>query len=153
MIKQTIKFKNFLGQERTEEHWFHITKTQVIMSGDRPYNEIIKLGQELQKRIPELEKAIAAEKAQPKKEGENPFELAFTPEELFKAETMRVMGRMLDLVIDLSYGVLVDDGDRFERSPEHLAKFKSSMAYDAMVERFMSDPEELQAFITQVMAV
>lgn len=153
MIKQTVKFKNFLGVERVEEHWFHITKAQVIMSGDRPYNEIIRLGQELQKRIPELEKAIKVGQERPKESDDSSFETAFTPEEIFKADTMRVMGRMLDLVIDLSYGVLTDDGDCFERSPEHLAKFKSSMAYDAMVERFMSDPEELQAFITQVMAV
>lgn len=54
--------------------------------------------------------------------------------------------------IDLSYGVLSDDGKYFSKSPEALAKFKSTQAYSDLYMSLLND-EEAAKFIKAVAPV
>lgn len=59
--------------------------------------------------------------------------------------------RAFDKLVDMSYGVKSADGKRFEKSPELLAKFKSSAAYDSLYMEIMSDTDKALAFIKGIM--
>lgn len=52
--------------------------------------------------------------------------------------------------IDLSYGVVSEDGEEFIKSPEELAKFKNSLAYDAFMDYIMTSENGASKFITSV---
>jgi hypothetical protein len=54
--------------------------------------------------------------------------------------------------IDLSYGVLSDDGKYFSKSPEALARFKSTQAYSDLYMSLLAD-EEAVKFIKAVAPV
>jgi len=50
MLKKTVKFKDFNDVERTEDLYFHVSKASVLTSSDEAYNEIMKIGLDLQER-------------------------------------------------------------------------------------------------------
>ena len=55
-----------------------------------------------------------------------------------------------DKFVDMSYGVVSDDGEEFVKSPEILAKFKSSPAYDAFMDYIMTSENGASKFIMGV---
>lgn len=50
-----------------------------------------------------------------------------------------------------SYGVKTPDGG-FDKDPKHLREFRNSAAYSALIEGFVSNPEEAGAFINGIVA-
>lgn len=48
----------------------------------------------------------------------------------------KILQTMEDVVL-MSYGERADDGEGFDKSPELVAKFKKSAAYDALFDEFM----------------
>lgn len=143
MIKQTVVFKNFLGEERTEVNWFHVTKAKVLTSDDKTYTNIVSLGRELEA------KAKVVDQARDKIDESDPFD----SNALIVADAARSMAKLLDIVITMSYGILSEDGNNFVQNDKELEKFKSSAAYAAMIEQFMEDPDQLTAFVDQVLKV
>jgi len=147
MITQTVTFKNFKGEERMETHYFHITKTSVLNAGQESYDLVLNLGRQIQDRVPRLE---ALSKKQSDNGTPNDGDI-FDEETIFLADSARLMARLLESVVDMSYGILTDDGDRFIRSEDETKKFKQSMAYEYMVDKFMTNPDELSSFIQALM--
>lgn len=59
---------------------------------------------------------------------------------------------ILEDIILSSYGVVSDDGDTFDKSPELSAKFKKSKAYDALVDSlFANNGAEFQEFLIGIL--
>ena len=142
MLKKTIKFKDFNGVERSEDLYFHISKASVLTSSDTVYNEIISIGQTLQERGKFLEDL---------EEGDIDRTDPFNKNNQLIADSVRMIGRLLDRLIDLSYGIKSPDGLKFVKDPKVLNDFKNSMAYDAFVEHMVSNQEELVEFINQLL--
>ena len=142
MLKKTIKFKDFNGVERSEDLYFHISKASVLKSSDTVYNEIISIGQTLQERGKFLEDL---------EEGDIDRTDPFNKNNQLIADSVRMIGRLLDRLIDLSYGIKSPDGLKFVKDPKVLNDFKNSMAYDAFVEHMVSNQEELVEFINQLL--
>ena len=61
-----------------------------------------------------------------------------------------MVARLLDRLIDLSYGKRSEDGLRFIKSKEVLDEFKSSIAYEAFIEQMLSNQEEMVEFINKL---
>lgn len=141
MLKKTIKFKDFNGVERSEDLYFHISKASVLTSSNSVYNEIMSIGLELQERGKFLEDV----------EGEIDQNDPFSKNNQLIADSVRMVGRLIDRLIDLSYGIKSSDGLKFVKDPQVLMDFKNSAAYDAFVEQMVSNQEELVEFINQLL--
>ena len=143
MLKKTIKFVDYNGVERTENLYFHVSKTSILTASNGVYNEIMKIAQELQDRAKLLEGMEAGSINE-----ENPFD----PNNQVLAESIRMVARLLDRLIDLSYGKRSEDGQKFVKSKEILDEFKSSIAYEAFIEQMLSNQDEMVEFINKLVA-
>ena len=143
MLKKSIKFVDYNGVERTENLYFHVSKTSILTASNSVYNEIMKIAQELQDRAKLLEGMEAGSINE-----ENPFD----PNNQVLAESIRMVARLLDRLIDLSYGKRSEDGQKFVKSKEILDEFKSSIAYEAFIEQMLSKQDEMVEFINKLVA-
>ena len=50
-------------------------------------------------------------------------------------------------MVDLSYGLRSEDGSRFIQNEKVLEQFKSSAAYDQLIQDFINNPNDMLAFI------
>jgi len=141
MLKKTVKCVDYNGTERTETLYFHVSKTSILTASNDVYNEIMKIAQELQDRAKLLEGMESQNINQ-----ENPFD----QNNQVLAESIRMVARLLDRLIDLSYGKRSEDGLRFIKSKEVLDEFKSSIAYEAFIEQMLSNQEEMVEFINKL---
>lgn len=57
---------------------------------------------------------------------------------------------MFEDIIRKSYGVKSDDGTRFVRKPEIAEDFLQSAAYEALFVKLITNPEELNEFMSKV---
>lgn len=143
MLKKTVKFKDFNDVERTEDLYFHVSKASVLTSSDGAYNEIMKIGLDLQERGKFLEDL---------KEEDLDQSDPFNKNSQLVAEAIRMVARLLDRLVDLSYGIRSSDGLRFVRDDKVLTDFKNSAVYDAFVEQMIENQDELIEFINQLLA-
>ena len=143
MLKKTIKYVDYNGTERTDNLYFHISKTSVLTASNDTYNEIMKIAEHLQNRA----KVLEGLDAQTINE-ENPFD----PNNRVLAESIRMIAQLIDRLVDLSYGKRSDDGTKFIKNAQVLEDFKSSLAYEAFVEQMVSNPDEMIEFINQLVA-
>lgn len=51
-----------------------------------------------------------------------------------------------------AYGERSEDGDGFNKSPEIREKFKNSLAYDAFIEKLLSNPETFENFTRNLLS-
>ena len=144
MLKKTIKFVDYNGVERTENLYFHVSKTSVLTSKDDIYNEIMGIASGLQDQAKLLE-GIKEDQVN----NENPFD----PNNKIIADSARMVARLLDRLIDLSYGKRSEDGQKFAKSKEILDEFKSSAAYEAFIEHMISNQEEMIEFINKLVSM
>lgn len=115
MIKKTLKYKNYNEEEVTDDFYFDISESELIMMNwsergglDKYYERIVK------------------------------------------EEDNREILKAFKELIDLSYGKRSPDGKSFEKTPEHLLKFKSSGAYNALLlEFFTQDTDGDNSFASQ----
>jgi len=157
MIKYPITYTDFNGNVHVDNLWFHISKTSVLTLQKNQYNEIIELGKELQQKaafVEEAEKSLAnrvvetgGEITEATLKEEDPF----NKDQIVVADAVRTIAQLLDKVVDLAYGERSDDGMRFVRTREVIDNFKQTVAYDAFVEKMLSDPNEMINFITKLM--
>lgn len=69
-----------------------------------------------------------------------------------KAKQVEELMNAYEGLIDMSYGVKSDDGTAFIKTPETLAKFKSSPAYSEFLMKLMADEDnDVVKFITGIM--
>ena len=160
MLKCTVTYEDFNGKSCTEDLWFHVSKTAVLMAKDDIYNQIVNMGKELQEKA-KLVEAIE-KRTPPQSSNQTGQDAPVDPETFFKdeqaladglvvAEAVRTMARLLDKLVDLAYGKRSPDGSRFIKNDEVLREWKESMAYDAFVEKMIYNPKEMQAFIETLM--
>lgn len=152
MLKHTVVFKDFNGVEQTVDLWFNISRTNLVMAKDETYESIIKMGQDLQKAaalVDEAQKTLD-EKAKTEQEGDDKS-VGLTDENLVIARAVRLMGQLLDKIIDLAYGERTPDGMGFSKTPEALSAFKQSLAYDALIDSLLDDPDAMVSFVQNLM--
>lgn len=143
MLKKTIKFKDFNDIERTKDLYFHVSRTAVLTSSNEAYEEIISIGKQLQERgelLKQFEDVSISE---------DPFD----EKNQLLSESIRMVARLLDRLVDLSYGERSEDGLKFVKNEEVLSNFKNSAAYDAFVEEMLMNQEEMIKFMNNLLAV
>jgi hypothetical protein len=141
MLKKTIVFTDFNGKEHSKDLYFHVSKAAVLTAPDAVYDEIIQIGQKLEDRGHILE---GAEQEVNEKD-------PFSENNLLVAESVRMIARLLDRLVDLSYGEKTEDGERFIKGEEVLANFKQSAVYDAFIEHMITHQEEMLEFIKRLL--
>ncbi|MGL5254515.1 MAG: hypothetical protein ACRC9L_05935 [Brevinema sp.] len=141
MLKYPISYTDFNGNTHTEDLWFHVSKTSVLMAKDDVYATIINLGKDLQQRAKFVEEA-----QQNLQEGAQ-----FSQNNLIVADAIRSMARLLDKVLDLAYGIRSEDGMRFVKNDKILEDWKQTVAYDALIDKLLSNPQEMISFIEKLM--
>ena len=152
MLKYPITFTDFNGNNHTEDLYFHVSKSSVVMANDDVYSTIINLGKDLQQKakfVEEAQQALqkeASENAEKETTGRE-----FSQNSLTVADAIRSMARLLDKVLDLSYGIRTEDGLRFIQNEKVLEDWKQSVAYDALIDKLLTNPNEMIDFITRLM--
>lgn len=143
MLKKTIKFTDFNGKECSEDLYFHISKTTILTSSNAIYNEIMSIGLELQERGKFLEDVEEndIDKSDP-----------FNKNSQLVADSIRMIARLLDRLVDLAYGIKSEDGSKFIKNQQVREDFKNSAAYDAFVEQLIENQEEMVDFVNQLLA-
>lgn len=142
MIKKTIKFKDYNGTERSEDLYFHISKASVLTSPDEIYKEIVSIGLDLQERsrfLSDIETEL---------DPQNPFD----KNTQLVADSVRMVARLLDRLVDLSYGKRSEDGLKFVKNEQVLTDFKNSAVYDSFVEQMIANQDEMIEFINQLLS-
>lgn len=149
MVKYPITYTDFNGNIHTEDLWFHISKSSVLTMQQDRYNEIVELGKQIQQKatfVAEAEKSL--EEAEQVTSGQDPF----NKNQIVVADAVRAIAQLLDKVIDLAYGQRSDDGLRFIRTKEVIEDFKQTVIYDSFMEKMITNPSEMTAFIEKLMA-
>lgn len=116
MLEKIITYTDFGGTQRTEKHYFNLTRAEVL---NAQVSFPGGLAEHLEKILAEMDQARIVE--------------------------------MFTKIIDLSYGVRSDDGRTFTKSPEALAQFKSTLAYDEFIVEIYTDPVKAAEFVNKIM--
>jgi len=152
MLKYPITFTDFNGNNHTEDLYFHVSKSSVVMANDDVYSTIINLGKDLQQKAKFVEGAQQAlQKEASDNAGKETTGREFSQNSLTVADAIRSMARLLDKVLDLSYGIRTEDGLRFIQNEKVLEDWKQSVAYDALIDKLLTNPNEMIDFITRLM--
>ena len=152
MFKYPVTFTDFNGNTHTEDLYFHISKSSVLMAKDDVYSSIIELGKELQQKAKFMEEAqLALEKEKELSNGQETMSLEFSQNNLIVIDGIRSIARLLDKVLDISYGIRTDDGLKFIQNKNVLEEWKQSVSYDSLVDKFLSNPNEMVNFIERLM--
>lgn len=152
MLKYPITFTDFNGNNHTEDLYFHVSKSSVVMANDDVYSTIINLGKDIQQKAKFVEEAQQAlQKEASENAGKETTGREFSQNSLTVADAIRSMARLLDKVLDLSYGIRTEDGLRFIQNEKVLEDWKQSVAYDALIDKLLTNPNEMIDFITRLM--
>lgn len=141
MVKYPITYTDFNGNSHTEDLWFHVSKSSVLMAKDDVYATIIELGKDLQQKA-----TFVAEAQKNMVEQDH-----FNENNLIVAGAIRSMAHLLDKVLDLSYGIRSEDGLSFKRSEKILEDWKNSVSYDALIDKLLTDVNEMVSFVEKIM--
>ena len=132
MYKKTITYKDFDEKERIEDVYFNLTKTELIdFALELPDNVSDSIANESEGT--DESKAITKVMS------------AFTSKSIFKF--------LKDLILK-SYGVRKDEGRRFAKVDENgkplSIEFAETMAFEAIMDEFMSDDKAAAEFVNMV---
>lgn len=128
MLKKTVTYTDFDGNERTETHYFNLTQT-----------ELIDMAMELPGDVKETF-------------GDDPSKVdqeAVGIELMNKIGSQGIIGFIKD-VVQKSYGIKSEDGRRFIKKPELTEEFTQTLAYDAIIMEFMSNDVAAAEFINKI---
>lgn len=133
-----MAYKDFNGVEHTDELYFHLSTSKVLLTDDEKYQKVLSLAKDLQTKATDVDaaKVDITEEMSP-----------FDPKMQVVANAARTMVQLLDLMVDLSYGLRSEDGSRFIQNEKVLEVFKSSAAYDQLIQDFINNPNDMLAFI------
>ena len=128
MLKKTVKYEDFNGNERVEDCYFNLTQTELVdMAMDLPEGFMESFGNDPSK----IDGNAAAAKM---------------------IESMGNKG-ILDFIKKLllkSYGIKSEDGRRFEKSEEISKEFSETLAFDTIFMELMSDDAAAADFINKI---
>lgn len=128
MFTKTVNYEDFLGNERSETVYFHLSQ-----------NEIMEFAMELPSEVSE---AV----------GDDPSKM---DEEAAAVKIAQAIGNkgivdFLKKLILRAYGVPSEDGRRFEKSEKLSNEFSQTVVYDEILMELMTDDEAAAAFINKV---
>ena len=132
MYKKTITYKDFEEKERIEDLYFNLTKSELIdFALDLPDNVSDSISGEAEN----IDEAKAVTKIMS----------AFNSKSIFKF--------LKDLILK-SYGVRKDEGRRFAKTDENgnplYLEFTETMAFETILDEFMSDDMAAAEFVNAV---
>lgn len=116
MIRKTVTYEDFNGNERTEECYFNISNTELMKMDAFSEGGMLE----------ELKRIVQ------------------------NRDTKEVM-LFFEKLLKESYGVKSPDGRNLMKSPDILARFMSSPAYDKIFIELMTDAEAAAKFIDNVL--
>lgn len=128
MLKKTVNYTDFDGNERTETLYFNLTQTELIdMAMNLPGGVTETVGNDPDK----IDTEAAA------------------------VELMNKLGghgiiNFIKEVVLKSYGVKSEDGRRFIKKPELTEEFSQTLAYDAIIMEFMTNDVAAAEFINKI---
>lgn len=125
MIKKTVKFEDFMGNEVEEDFYFNLTKAELL---------------EL-----ETKDALIDE------EGSISGGLSETLEKLTKSNRAGDIISMFQQILKWSYGVRSEDGRRFVKSEELWTEFTQSNAYSELLMLLAGDANEAASFVQGIL--
>lgn len=126
MYKKTITYNDFDGNERTEDAYFNLTKTEMIEFAlelpDGVSNTVDPAEMDTDKAASKIANMLG-------KKG--------------------VFNFIKDLILK-SYGIRKEDGRRFEKSDQIRAEFAQTMVFEAIMDEFMTDDIAAANFVKAV---
>lgn len=120
MIKKTMTYTDYNGEQRTEDFYFNFTKTELMKT-----------------KLMELEL-------------NTPGGLTAAIETIAKTKNLPAIIEIFDELILKSYGVKSADGKRFEKSEQLSREFSQTEAYDQLFQEISTNPDALEKFVTGV---
>jgi hypothetical protein len=120
MLKKTITYKDYNGDEQTDVLYFHLNKTDMV---------------ELMWLLPKLQAW---------------YDKVRGPERDLTMEETLQFYEIMKTIIEHSYGERSEDGREFAKSAEIFAKFKQRAVYDAFVMSLFENPENGMDFMVKV---
>lgn len=128
MLKKTITYFDFDGNERTETHYFNLSQTELI---------------EMATELPEdISGAIDGDPTKVNKE-----EAAL---KIFEKIGSKGAVQFIKDLVRKSYGVKSEDGRRFTKTADLLNEFEQTLAYDAMIVELLSNDAAASEFVNAV---
>lgn len=128
MLKKTVNYFDFDGNERTEDLYFNLTQTELVeMAMELPDGVSSSIGNDPSK----IDEKAAAMKLM---------------------ETLGNKG-VLEFIKNLllkSYGIKSEDGRRFEKSDEISREFSQTLAFDTILMELMSNDVEAANFVNNI---
>lgn len=121
MLKQTITYEDFNGEEQTDTLFFNLTKAEMMDLFD------IK---------PQLEAWV---------------EKTSGPQRELSVSEIREFLGIIKYLVEKSYGVKSDDGKRFVKTPELFQEFQQSAAYDTFLFSLFEKIENATGFMVNIM--
>lgn len=128
MLKKTVQYTDFDGNDRTEELYFNLTQT-----------ELVEMAMELPDGIADSV-------------GSDPTKI---DENAAAVKLMEALGDkgVLSFIKNLllkSYGIKSEDGRRFEKSEKISTEFSQTLAFDTILMDLMSNDVEAANFVNNV---
>lgn len=121
MLKQTVKYVDFDGNDQEEVLYFNLAKTRV--TDDLSIKD----------RIEEVEALFRGDERE------------------LSSKEMQLVINLIKEVMRLSYGVRTQNGKGFRQTPEVWNDFIETPAYDTFLFSFFEEPQKIWAFINAVM--
>lgn len=127
MITRNITYTDFLGNQRTEEVYFHLSQTELTeFAMDLPDDVFDTF-----RKDPDMSNEKAAVTM------------------LDKLGNKGVYKFIKDLLLK-AYGVVVDDGRRFEKNEQLTTEFSQTVIFDTMLAELLSDDVKAAEFVNAV---
>ena len=127
MFVKTVKYEDFLGNEREETLYFNLTQTEIIDFAT------------------ELPSGVSEAIGDPNKVDQEAAAMKIV-------ETIGSKG-VIDFLKTLllkSYGIPSEDGRKFDKSEEISKDFSQTMAYDTILMELMSDDKAASEFVSKI---
>lgn len=131
MIKKTITYTDFNGNERTEELYFNMTKSELAKFALQKMPSDMVEGIDKNADPDSIDLEAAGAKMLEKLGGAGYFEF-------------------IENLVLAAYGVKSEDGRRFIKDPKVTEEFRQTQAYDDFLIQILNDEAEQTAFINGV---
>jgi hypothetical protein len=142
MIKYPLDYKDYDGNMQKVELWFHMTRTDFLLSEETLYDEVLKIGEELEDLAPFLTRISQNSDSTDMQVGQKETEAAIF------AKAARLIAKMIDHIVTLAYGVR--DGQQFKKNPALTKAFKETAAFSSFMEEMLLSPEKVMVFVKQL---
>lgn len=128
MLKKTVTYEDFNGNQQVEDVYFNLTKTELLdMASEMPDSVMEAVGDDPEK----VDTEAAAKKLIEKMGGKG------------------ILDFIKNIVIK-AYGIKSEDGRRFEKSEQISKEFSQTMAFETILEEFRTNDIAASEFINAV---